>query len=53
MRARRAALLAFGFCAWLLAPLNAEAQTWPARPVTVVVPFAAGVTGDIVARGLV
>jgi len=53
MRARRASLLAFGFCAWLLAPFNAHAQTWPARPVTVVVPFAAGVTGDIVARGLV
>ena len=53
MRARHALLVAIGFCAWLLAPFNAHAQTWPARPVTVVVPFAAGVTGDIVARGLV
>src|SRR5437868_9307302 len=32
---------------------GAQAQTWPTRPVTVIVPFAAGVTGDIVARGLV
>ena len=53
MRARRASLLAFGFCAWLLAPFNAGAQSWPTRPVTVVVPFLAGTTGDIVARGLV
>ena len=53
MRARNAYLVAIGFCAWLLAPFDAHAQTWPARPVTVVVPFAAGVTGDIVARGLV
>jgi len=49
MRARIAALVAIG----LLAASGAQAQSWPSRPVTVVVPFAAGVTGDIVARGLV
>jgi tripartite-type tricarboxylate transporter receptor subunit TctC len=49
MRARIAALIAIG----LLAASGAQAQSWPSRPVTVVVPFAAGVTGDIVARGLV
>ena len=53
MRARKASLLAIAFCALLFSPLNAGAQTWPARPVTVVVPFLAGTTGDIVARGLV
>jgi tripartite-type tricarboxylate transporter receptor subunit TctC len=47
MLARVAALLAFTFAA-----AAAQAQTWPTRPVTVIVPFAAGVTGDIVARGL-
>ena len=30
----------------------ASAQTWPARPVTLVVPFTAGTTSDILARGL-
>ena len=49
MRARIAALVTIG----LLAASGVQAQTWPSRPVTVVVPFAAGVTGDIVARGLV
>jgi tripartite-type tricarboxylate transporter receptor subunit TctC len=49
MRARIAALVTIG----LLAASGAQAQSWPSRPVTVVVPFAAGVTGDIVARGLV
>ena len=49
MRARIAALVTIG----LLAASGARAQSWPSRPVTVVVPFAAGVTGDIVARGLV
>ena len=49
MRARIAALVTIG----LLAASGVQAQTWPSRPVTVVVPVAAGVTGDIVARGLV
>jgi tripartite-type tricarboxylate transporter receptor subunit TctC len=48
MRVRIVALLAFTLIASV-----AQAQTWPSRPVTVIVPFAAGVTGDIVARSLV
>ena len=49
MLARVAALVAF----ILAASTAPQAQTWPNRAVTVIVPFAAGVTGDIVARGLV
>jgi tripartite-type tricarboxylate transporter receptor subunit TctC len=37
----------------VLATTAAQAQPWPSRPVTVVVPFAAGVTGDLLARSLV
>src|SRR5947207_3204125 len=37
----------------MLASTAAQAQSWPSRPVTVVVPFAAGVTGDIMPRSLV
>jgi tripartite-type tricarboxylate transporter receptor subunit TctC len=48
MRARIAVFLVF-----ILIGSATHAQTWPSRPVTVIVPFAAGVTGDIVARGLV
>jgi tripartite-type tricarboxylate transporter receptor subunit TctC len=36
--------------ALLIAPLPASAQTYPARPVTVVVPFPAGGPSDVVAR---
>jgi hypothetical protein len=31
---------------------QAPAQTWPARPVSVIVPFTAGTTSDVIARGV-
>lgn len=36
----------------LYQPGMASAQNWPSRPVTLVVPFTAGTTSDILARGL-
>jgi len=39
--------------ALLLSATSAMAQNWPSRPVTLVVPFTAGTTSDVIARGLV
>ena len=37
----------------LLAGTGASAQNWPTRPVSVIVPFTAGTTSDVVGRALV
>jgi len=43
-------LLRLVLAAFLLAPLGAIAQSWPSKPVRIVVPYPAGGSGDIVAR---
>src|SRR5262249_54919286 len=45
-------IAALAACALLLACDPARAQTWPSRPVTVMVPFPAGGTADVLARGI-
>jgi tripartite-type tricarboxylate transporter receptor subunit TctC len=40
-------------CGAQQASAQASGQTWPSRPVTMVVPFTAGTTSDVVARALV
>jgi tripartite-type tricarboxylate transporter receptor subunit TctC len=49
---RRAAIAGLGMIAWFALAAPSHAETWPSRPVTMVVPFAAGATSDIIARGL-
>src|SRR5262245_1448687 len=43
-------LLALAFIAWSAAPLGAQAETYPSRAITVVVPFPAGGASDVGAR---
>jgi tripartite-type tricarboxylate transporter receptor subunit TctC len=49
-RGMMAGFLSVGACA-ALTP-RAHAETWPSRPVTLVVPFTAGTTSDVIARSL-
>jgi tripartite-type tricarboxylate transporter receptor subunit TctC len=49
----RSPLIAAGVAVAALSGISASsAQGWPTRPVTIVVPFTAGTTSDIVARAL-
>lgn len=50
MLTRRAAFAATA--ALLCATLPALGQTWPSKPITLVVPFATGVSSDVLGRGL-
>lgn len=53
MRLRRTIVATIALTAGLVATLSAAfAQAWPSRPVTIIVPFTAGTTADIMGRGL-
>lgn len=47
----RFCIAAFAAAAVLLSPSAASSQTWPSRPVTMLVPFPPGGTADLLARG--
>ena len=42
--------LLFAILALAIATVGADAQSWPARPVTLIVPFAAGGPADVTGR---
>ena len=44
-------IIALAAAVLLLSPCAASAQAWPSRPVTMMVPFPAGGTADLLARG--
>jgi tripartite-type tricarboxylate transporter receptor subunit TctC len=49
---RVAALGLLGAALWLAQTAPSHSETWPSRAVTLVVPFSAGTTSDVVARRL-
>lgn len=49
---RMATMALVGAAFGLTHTLPAHAQAWPSRPVTMVVPFTAGTTSDVIARSL-
>jgi tripartite-type tricarboxylate transporter receptor subunit TctC len=52
MSMSKLAALALAMTAYALAPSGARAQAWPSRPVTMVVPFPAGGSADVLARAV-
>jgi tripartite-type tricarboxylate transporter receptor subunit TctC len=45
-------IIALAAAALVLATFTASAQGWPSRPVTIIVPFPAGGTADLLTRGV-